>query len=84
VELSGRIKRGRNRPSNIKVVEEEFGEPILDTINGLRAAGCNWETVAGAMDITVLTLFRWRKMFGMEIDQGKRVRRKPDTVENLW
>lgn len=68
----------------ISRIEADFGEPILDTINGLRADGYNWQTVAGAMGVTVLTLFRWRKEFGMEINQGKRKRSKPDNVENLW
>lgn len=67
------ISRGRNREKNIAIVEAEFGEPLKDIIIGLREQGNKWSTVAGAMDIQILTLLRWRRLLGLEVDPMKRL-----------
>ncbi len=76
-------QRGRNRQKNMAAIEAEFGEPVHETIQGMRGSGYNWITIAGALDINVFTLFKWRKLFGMDIDRAKRIRNKTEQINDL-
>ena len=49
------------RASMVSSIEKEFDEPLADIVIGMREQGCNWSTIAGALDISVRTLRRWRR-----------------------
>lgn len=46
----------KRRLSLIAAIEEEFSEPLAETIMGLREQGNSWRTVAGALGISRETL----------------------------
>jgi transposase-like protein len=60
------IKRGWRRQTEIA---DEFGEPLPDLIASLRREGNNWEAVAGIIGISVYTLYRWVRDFGVSDNQ---------------
>lgn len=49
-------------------IEAEYGEPVRDVIQGLRAQGCSWPTVAGALGMDPKTLTALRRRLGMTVD----------------
>ena len=50
-------------------VEAEFGEPLADTITGLRTQGNTWRTVAGALGVSLGVLVEWRKALGLPLNK---------------
>ena len=57
----------------IRAIEEEFDEPLADIVIGMREQGCSWRTIAGALDISILTLRKWRKELGFAPSDGRRI-----------
>jgi hypothetical protein len=55
-------------------IEEEFGEPLAETIQGLREQGNSWRTVAGALDVSLGTLVKWRRALGLLLAKDCKVR----------
>jgi hypothetical protein len=53
-------------------IEAEYGEPAREVIEGLRAQGCSWQTVAGALGMDCKTLTHLRKRLGMLVDPSDR------------
>jgi len=70
-----RYRRRYNIPATPRIsrqqerVAREFDEPLVATITGLRAIGYSWATVAGALDVSLVTLLNWRKRLGLPIDR---------------
>ncbi|HOW77947.1 MAG TPA: hypothetical protein PK406_00720 [Verrucomicrobiota bacterium] len=54
-------------------IEAEMGEPLADTIMGLREQGNSWRTVAGALGVNLGTLVLWRKLLGLPMEQNHKV-----------
>ena len=48
-------------------IEDEFDEPIAETIMGLREQGNTWRTVAGCLNVSLSTLLEWRQVLGLPI-----------------
>ena len=53
-----------------KAIEEEFGEPIRDVIQGFRDDGNSWVTIAGALEITEWELLGWRRALGLPVNRS--------------
>lgn len=58
----------QRRLAQWREIEQEFGEPVHDTIQGLRAQGNTWRTVAGALGVSLSTLQDWRRALGLPLD----------------
>lgn len=56
-------------------IEEEFGEPLADVIQGLRKqdGGNSWRTVAGVLECSLSTLLEWRQALNLPTDQHANV-----------
>lgn len=66
--------REEKRAHIITEIEAEFDEPIADIVAGMREQNCSWRTIAGALGINVLTLRRWRRVFGFSpVGSEKRI-----------
>jgi len=54
-------------------IEEEFGEPVAEVIQGLREVdgGNSWRTVAGCLGVSLSTLVEWRHALGLEVNASK-------------
>ncbi len=50
-------------------IAEEVGEPFDQVIRGFREQGCNWETIAGAVEMPLGTLRKWVRE--LELGDGK-------------
>ena len=48
-----------------RAIEVEFDEPLRDILSGMREQGASWDTIAGALEVPLATLKRWRQHFGL-------------------
>jgi hypothetical protein len=79
--------RGNSNPGHARrlalwqALEEDFGEPLADTIQGLCEQGNSWRTVAGALGISLSTLREWRRALDLPLDTHDKLRDESSTPE---
>lgn len=77
--MRGAHWQGDNNPGHARrlermaAIEAEFGEPLAETIMGLREQGNSWRTVAGALEVSPSTLKGWRRALGLPLAKEHKV-----------